>query len=96
VLISYRFLYCPLNLTALFKLTSERNLMKSHPMSYRVLLLIATAAAGLTIARPAIVSGQQPSVATLPAAERTDSFETKMKLLQLLRGIEKTTISLDL
>lgn len=51
-------------------------------MSYRVLLLIATAAAGLTIARPAIVSGQQPSVATLPAAERTDSFETKMKLLQ--------------
>ncbi|MEZ6032376.1 MAG: hypothetical protein R3C17_04740 [Planctomycetaceae bacterium] len=51
-------------------------------MSYRVLLPILTVAAALNICRPAIVSGQPPSAATLTADERTDSFETKMRLLQ--------------
>ena len=56
--------------------------MKRIQTPSRAILLIVAVVSGLNVCGLSIARGQPLATTTLSAAERTDSFETKMKLLQ--------------
>ena len=60
----------------------ESDTMKRTHMPTRSEIFAVAVAIGLNICALSIAHGQQQATTTLSAAERTDSFETKMRLLQ--------------